>query len=357
MVSISLPRSLGDFSVAIVCASTEARPIQALFDDIYYIEGKTSFQTPGDPHDYTVGRIGRHQVVLAYLPGQGKVSASRLACRLKPTFPGLRIILVVGACGAVPRGPDGRDIFLGDVLMSTTLVEYDQVRRWPDFVERRMRSCEILPRPAPELSSYLNKLQATRGRQRVEAQMGDHMSQLHRTLGHTVAGYPGSEIDRLYPSDPRPTAAPCGPPALARQRSIGTVSPSLHLGQLGTGESKVASAHFRDQLYARDGIIGFESEAIAFWYDMPCVVIKGVANYADGRENEVWTQYAAATAASAAKAFLTQYCPPERNTEPIKLGKLCWYAHSENGVFVDQSVDFSVPPVPSAPFSFWTEAK
>ncbi|PLB37505.1 nucleoside phosphorylase domain-containing protein [Aspergillus candidus] len=338
MVIASLPRSLGDFSVAIVCASAEASPIRALFDEIYHHEGEASFRVSDDPHDYTVGRMGRHQTVLAYLPGRGKVSASRLACRLKITYPDLRIILVVGTCGAVPRAPDGRDIFLGDVLMSTALIEYDQVRRWPNFVERRMRPWEVLPRPAPELSSYLNKLQATRGRQRVEAQMGDHMSQLQRAMGHAVAGYPGSEADRLYPSNVPTVTAACVSPVPVRQRSADTVSPSLHLGQVGTGEGKVASAHSRDQLCERDGIIGFESEAIAFWYDMPCVVIKGVADYADGRENEVWTQYAAATAASAAKAFLAQYCPPERNTEPIKL-------------------NFSVPPVPSAPCCFSMEAK
>ncbi|KAK3946750.1 Pfs, NB-ARC and TPR domain protein [Pseudoneurospora amorphoporcata] len=40
---------------------------------------------------------------------------------------------------------------------------------------------------------------------------------------------------------------------------------------------------------------------------LPCIVIKGVSDYADSHKNKGWQDYAAATAASAVRAFLDHY--------------------------------------------------
>lgn len=58
--------------VAIICAlPIEADAVEALFDcRLDDLE-----KAPGDPNAYSVGVVGRHNVVLTYLPGMGNNSA------------------------------------------------------------------------------------------------------------------------------------------------------------------------------------------------------------------------------------------------------------------------------------------
>ena len=43
------------------------------------------------------------------------------------------------------------------------------------------------------------------------------------------------------------------------------------------------------------------------WDEVPCIVIKGVCDYADSHKNKGWQNYAAATAASVMKAVMERY--------------------------------------------------
>jgi nucleoside phosphorylase len=63
----------------------------------------------------------------------------------------------------------------------------------------------------------------------------------------------------------------------------------------------------RDELAASAGVFGFEMEAAGVWMHFPTVVIKGVCDYADCHKSKKWQNYAAASAASCAKAFLLEY--------------------------------------------------
>jgi nucleoside phosphorylase len=64
------------------------------------------------------------------------------------------------------------------------------------------------------------------------------------------------------------------------------------------------SGEHRDALARTEKVIGFEMEGAVISDNLPCVVIKRVCDYADSHKNKVWQDYAAATAASCAKAFL-----------------------------------------------------
>lgn len=76
-----------------------------------------------DINTYTLGRIGRHNVVLAGLPmGEIGLSAATItAVNLLRTFPKIRFALMVGLGGGAPGDPSddaNRDIRLGDVVVS-----------------------------------------------------------------------------------------------------------------------------------------------------------------------------------------------------------------------------------------------
>jgi nucleoside phosphorylase len=64
------------------------------------------------------------------------------------------------------------------------------------------------------------------------------------------------------------------------------------------------SGEHRDKLAETENVIGFEMEGARVWDNLPCIIIKGMCDYADSHKNKVWQVYAAATAASCAKAFL-----------------------------------------------------
>jgi nucleoside phosphorylase len=53
-----------------------------------------------------------------------------------------------------------------------------------------------------------------------------------------------------------------------------------------------------------------EMEAAGLMNDFPCLVIRGVYDYADAHKNDVWHRYAATTAAAYAKEFLS-IVPPQ----------------------------------------------
>ncbi|KAH7118066.1 hypothetical protein B0J13DRAFT_532904 [Dactylonectria estremocensis] len=55
------------------------------------------------------------------------------------------------------------------------------------------------------------------------------------------------------------------------------------------------------------GILAFEMEGAGIWDEVPCIVVKGVCDYTDSHKNKSWQAFAAATAASVAKALLAQY--------------------------------------------------
>ena len=64
------------------------------------------------------------------------------------------------------------------------------------------------------------------------------------------------------------------------------------------------SGEDRDEIAAKEEVIAFEMEGAGVWDHFPCLVIKGVCDYADSHKSKKWQNYAAAAAAACMKAFL-----------------------------------------------------
>lgn len=58
-------------------------------------------------------------------------------------------------------------------------------------------------------------------------------------------------------------------------------------------------------------ILCFEMEAAGIAIEFPCIIIRGVSDYADSYKNNAWQHYAAAAAAASAKELLS-YVAPEQ---------------------------------------------
>src|SRR3954452_20229414 len=108
----------GDYTVGWICAiSTEYVAAQAFLDEKH--KGP-EYVSSNDNNDYTLGKVGKHNVVIAVLPhGEyGISSATGVAKGMLHSFPNVRIGLMVGIGGGAPSPKP--DIRLGDILVSAT---------------------------------------------------------------------------------------------------------------------------------------------------------------------------------------------------------------------------------------------
>lgn len=339
------PETRDDFRVAIICAlPREAAAVLALFDQRYDKDGSKYGKQEGDINAYSTGRVGRHDIVLVHMPGMGVYSATRVASNLRLSFKEIKLALVVGVCGGAPLE---RPIVLGDVIMSDSIVEFYTGRQYSDGIQARRGVKHMLGRPSPEIRGLLSKLEIPVIRQELEAEIQQDLAKLGKKTD--TARYPGVEHDRLFAASYRhmhrkgtsTQECPClssqsnSDPACRealesscdvlgcdanssenpsrRMRLASSVpTPRLHIGTIGA-TTVMKSGEHRDTIARENGVIGFEMEGAGVWEDLPCVIIKGVCDYADSHKNKKWQDYAAATAASAAKAFLGHWASKPHN--------------------------------------------
>ena len=175
------PRSRNDFAIAIICAlPLEADAVEALFDETYDRLGKHYGKQPGDANAYINGRIGKHHAVLCYLPGMGKGSAASVASSLRVSYTGIQLALVVGICGGAPPPPNYDEIFLGDIIISDTVMEYDFGRQYPGGFQRKTGVKDTLGRPDRGIRTLIKSLQAYNSRIEFQDQVLQYLHTLQQ---------------------------------------------------------------------------------------------------------------------------------------------------------------------------------
>ncbi|KAM5341799.1 hypothetical protein ACJ41O_014830 [Fusarium nematophilum] len=341
------PTTRDDFEIAIICALTlEADAVIAQFDHHWDEDDHRAYgKARGDPNAYSVGVIGHHNVVLAHLPGMGKVAAGNIAAFCRMSFPNVKIALVVGICGGAPSYGQ-RQILLGDVVISDDVIQYDFGRRFPDRFETKDTSSDGLGRPNLEIRSLLSKLKTARQGERLRNAACEHLNALPRDS----IKYPGRSKDHVFPagyrhkhqdpslcalcasctqkSDPVCQAAltlsceelGCDfsnhrPRSRLSEGEEDVPCPVIHFGRIASGDTVMKSGEDRDDLVREKQAIAFEMESVGVWDIFPCVVIKAVCDYADSHKNKEWQAYAAASAAACTKAFLEHWASTTRELQ------------------------------------------
>lgn len=84
--------------------------------------------------------------------------------------------------------------------------------------------------------------------------------------------------------------------------------PQAHYGIIASGNVLIKHGETREQLRKETGALCIEMEAAGLMQDFPCIVIRGICDYADSHKNKRWQGYAALAAASYAKELLS-YIP------------------------------------------------
>ncbi|GLA81333.1 hypothetical protein AtubIFM56815_004977 [Aspergillus tubingensis] len=315
------PRSRDDFTIAIICALTlEADAVEALFDETYDRLSRYYGKQKGDVNAYLNGRV------------------ASVASSLRVSYTNVQLALVVGICGGAPTAADGRNIYLGDVVISDHMIEYDFGRQYPGGFQRKTGVKDTLGRPSREIRHRLKDLRKTLVYAKFHSQITQYLEQLQGMEGGWC--HPGIEDflfnsaylhkhnkrDVHYDGDCTPCSRPdqicddalgsncddlgCDQSQVIRRRQPSHLDQvSAHIGGVASGDMVMKSAQHRDAIIEREKVIGFEMEGAGVWDNVPCIIIKGVCDYADSHKNKLWQAYAAATAASTAKAFLEYWTP------------------------------------------------
>ncbi|GES60154.1 purine and uridine phosphorylase [Aspergillus terreus] len=332
----SRPTCRDGFEVAIICAlPLEANAVLYLFDQLWDEDTYTYGKEANDPNSYSVGVLGGRNVVLAHPPRMGRTASASVAAFCALSFKKIKLALVVGVCGGVPfNKSDKEEILLGDVVISKGVIQYDFGRQFSDQFRRKIDVEHLLGRPNDRICSLLAKLETIVHRAILQRKTSQFLSKTE----HAAASYPGDEEDKLYRSSYRhkhqdsqvcPICAACkqhtdsvcdlartstcedlgcdDTQLVRRRRRNRLNSPVVHMGLIASGDSVVKSEMHRDQVAAETNVIAFEMEGGGVWDTFPCVIIKGVCDYADSHKNKRWQEYAAATAAACAKAFIQQW--------------------------------------------------
>ncbi|KAK5726100.1 hypothetical protein LTR15_004292 [Elasticomyces elasticus] len=125
------PPSRDDFEIAVICALPEERDtVEALIARHFKSEGRTYGKARGDDNTYTTGMLGGKPVVLVAPRDIGTTNTRDLARGLRISFLNILYAFVVGIAGGAPFTHNGKerrdsDIRLGDVIVSTYVIEYD----------------------------------------------------------------------------------------------------------------------------------------------------------------------------------------------------------------------------------------
>ena len=346
--TISKPRTHNDYTVGWVCAlSKELIAAAAMLDETH----PDLPRQPNDHNAYTLGRVGGHNVVVACLPkGEiGNNNSATVAARMTSTFPSIRFGLMVGIGGGVPKS-----VRLGDVVVSTPTDGFGGVVQW-DFGKTNQggtfKRTGALNRPPTELLAALTKLEkehAMKG-----SKIPQYLEELKKNWPKLVPEYTRSEFlkDILFKADCKHVEKPvvcdignsnngfenveeevdrqvedkegnncinCDQSKIVRRKPRDI---RVHYGLIASGNQVIKDATFRDEINKRLGgkVLCFEMEAAGLMNDFPCIVIRGICDYADSHKNKDWQEHAAAVAAAFAKELLSVV--PTQEVEQMRMIK------------------------------------
>jgi nucleoside phosphorylase len=120
---------------------------------------------------------------------------------------------------------------------------------------------------------------------------------------------PDIRLDLLYDAGydhaiENATCSQCDDGKLLRRNPRPLEGPVIHYGLIASGDQLMRHGATRDQLGRELDILCFEMEAAGLMDNFPCLVIRGICDYADSHKNKDWQKYAAATSAAYTKELL-----------------------------------------------------
>ncbi|KAK5988959.1 Ankyrin repeat domain-containing protein 50 [Cladobotryum mycophilum] len=291
MASNSSPYAGHEYTIGWICLRpAEVMAARYMLDWAY--GDPQILRSESDQNEYLLGRIGGLEIVIGWpsMDWENPGSATTVAKGLLLSFPHIKLVLLVGIGSGVPsyEGDNIRDIRLGDVVIGGDaahggLVAYDYE------VHQAPRKCAyVLDKQHPLIRAAASRLAEEHSREGAKFSSTD---QLFRAgYGHI----PGT------------ACAKCDLTQLVRrhpERRLDS-NPVVHFGTIATGSSTSPCSPARDAVSHDGKAICLDMQAAGLMPDLPCVIIRGISDYADSHKNDQWSSYAANVAAACAKELL-----------------------------------------------------
>lgn len=274
-----------------------------------------------DQNVYSWGRMGKHNIVIASLASgvYGTTAAATTASSLLASLPSIRVGLLVGIGSGIARPNEDHDIRLGDIAVSRPGGNTGGVCRY-DFLKAKSgnkRERKVyLGRPPTILLNALTSIQAEHERKDskvpfyLQEMLAKHPKMGRRSKQNSGYVHQGFDNDRLYEASCDHVSGPdcqhCDTTKVIQRDPRDNTDPDIHYGIIASGNTLFSDAAARDLTAAELGedCICLETEAAGLMNHFPCLVIRGICDYADSHRNDRWQRYASATAAAYAKELL-----------------------------------------------------
>ncbi|CAG8899339.1 unnamed protein product [Penicillium salamii] len=275
----------------------------------------------------------------------GTNPAATVATSMINTFQSIRFGLMVGIGGGIPP-----KVNLGDVVVSQPVADYHGVIQWDmgklEWDGRFVRTGSLNRPPNTPLNAS-NLLKSNH--EMYGSQINEYLDDVEKRFPRLTPRYTRCEAfqDPLLVSEisqtPREVyflswlwqaiiasiAYLLGSWAINSVKSEkvrltdkaeGARAPRevrVHYGLIASGNKVVKDSQSRDLLDKLFGghLLCVEMEAAGLMNDFPCIVIRGICDYADSGKEKAWQEYAAAVAAAYAKELLGCVQPSDVDAE------------------------------------------
>ncbi|KAJ0426585.1 hypothetical protein BJY00DRAFT_298137 [Aspergillus carlsbadensis] len=283
--------SPASFTVGWICPlALEYAAAKSVLDELYD-------ESDGE---FSTGRIHDHNVVIGCLPAgvMGTNAAAASATHMLSAYPWLKSFLLVGIAGGAPS--DKADIRLGDVVVGQPVGPYGGVVQY-DFgktVPGGFQRIGSMNAPSHTLLTAVAKFKSN---------LNDTVAK--ERMRRYLVERPSSDADVLFDSSyDHPEGDTCdgcqrGMVMNRSQRS----DDNLHIffGTIASGNQVIKFGRTRDMINsALEGVLCFEMEAAGVVNLLPCLVIRGICDYADSHKNKAFQPFAASAAATVTREIL-----------------------------------------------------
>ncbi|KAL2830481.1 hypothetical protein BDW59DRAFT_170071 [Aspergillus cavernicola] len=274
-----------DFTLGWICPlPLEYAAAKSVLDELY------------DEAEYATGRIHNHDIVITCLPaGQmGTNAAAAAATRMLSSFPSLTAAFLVGIAGGVPS--DKTDIRLGDVVVGQPEREYGGVVQY-DFgktITGGFQRIGSLNAPSHALLTAVSSFKS-------------NLTTARKNMGNYLVDRPSSADVLFKASYDHPGGDSCSSchPDMIVDRTQRNEDVGIFFGTVASGNQVIKDGITRDSMSSTlGGVLCFEMEAAGVVNLLPCLVVRGICDYADSHKNKVFQPIAAAAAAACTREIL-----------------------------------------------------
>ncbi|KAF3312506.1 hypothetical protein TWF173_007116 [Orbilia oligospora] len=329
----SSPRTHKEYTVGWVCALPLERTAAVAMLDVQH----PRLEIPAaDRNAYTLGSIGEHNIVIACLPKGmiGNNNAAAVATQMVMTFTNVKFGFMVGIGGGIPPA-----VRLGDVVVGTPGDGYPGVVQWdmgkavqgggfqrtgaldnpPRSLLTALTELEIAydQNGGSKIPQYLAELEAKQPNLAKKFLRNETMKDIafKATASHlsksdvisqTLIGEDvddDEEEDEEEEEDQIDDCRYCDKTKIFRENNRDM---RVHFGLIASGNQVIKDATFRTKINKElcKKVLCFEMEAAGLINVFPCLVIRGICDYADSHKNKIWQPHAAIVAAAFAKELL-----------------------------------------------------